>query len=207
MGKRRRKGWMCTMNFWLRQLGTLEFWETLLDSFGNLGPIAPITLAMVESFFPPLPLIAIVALNVAAHGGLFGFVYSWVGVMLGGTLMFLFWRRVLKQFFWKFASRSQKLEKAERWVSRFDVSSLFMLSVLPFTPSSFMHFAFGISDFDEKRYLITMLLGKGVMVAMMALFGQSLVRSMKNPVYLVLAVVIWGAMYWGSKRFCKKHDL
>ena len=189
------------------QLGTLEFWQTLLDSFGDLGPLAPIFLAMVESFFPPLPLIAIVALNVAAHGGLFGFVYSWVGVMLGGTLMFLFWRRVLKQFFWKFASRSQKLEKAEQWVSRFDVSSLFMLSVLPFTPSSFMHFAFGISDFDEKRYLITMLLGKGVMVAMMALFGQSLVSSMKNPVYLVLAVVIWGAMYWGSKRFCKKHDL
>ncbi len=196
-----------TLISFVHQLGTLEFWQTLLDSFGDLGPLAPIFLAMVESFFPPLPLIAIVALNVAAHGGLFGFVYSWVGVMLGGTLMFLFWRRVLKQFFWKFASRSQKLEKAEQWVSRFDVSSLFMLSVLPFTPSSFMHFAFGISDFDEKRYLITMLLGKGVMVAMMALFGQSLVRSMKNPVYLVLAVVIWGVMYWGSKRFCKKHDL
>ena len=196
-----------TLISFVHQLGTLEFWQTLLDSFGDLGPLAPIFLAMVESFFPPLPLIAIVALNVAAHGGLFGFVYSWVCVMLGGTLMFLFWRRVLKQFFWKFASRSQKLEKAEQWVSRFDVSSLFMLSVLPFTPSSFMHFAFGISDFDEKRYLITMLLGKGVMVAMMALFGQSLVSSMKNPVYLVLAVVIWGAMYWGSKRFCKKHDL
>ena len=196
-----------TLISFVHQLGTLEFWQTLLESFGDLGPLAPIFLAMVESFFPPLPLIAIVALNVAAHGGLFGFVYSWVGVMLGGTLMFLFWRRVLKQFFWKFASRSQKLEKAEQWVSRFDVSSLFMLSVLPFTPSSFMHFAFGISDFDEKRYLITMLLGKGVMVAMMALFGQSLVNSMKNPVYLVLAVVIWGAMYWGSKRFCKKHDL
>ena len=196
-----------TLIDWLHQLGTLEFWEALLEGFEGLGPLVPILLAMVESIFPPLPLIAIVALNVAAHGGLFGFVYSWVGVMLGGTLMFLFWRRVLKQFFWKFASRSQKLEKAEQWVSRFDVSSLFMLSVLPFTPSSFMHFAFGISDFDEKRYLITMLLGKGVMVAMMALFGQSLVRSMKNPVYLVLAVVIWGAMYWGSKRFCKKHDL
>jgi hypothetical protein len=64
------------MNFCLRQLGTLEFWETLLDSFGNLGPIAPITLAMVESFFPPLPLIAIVALNVAAHGGILGFLYQ-----------------------------------------------------------------------------------------------------------------------------------
>ena len=191
----------------LHQLGTLEFWETLLEGFGDLGPLAPITLAMVESFFPPLPLIAIVALNVAAHGGFLGFAYSWIGVLLGGTLMFLLWRRVVKRFFWKVASRSEKLEKAQRWVSRLDVASLFMLSVLPFTPTSFIHFAFGISDFDEKRYLITVLLGKGVMVAMMALFGQSLVSSMKNPVYLVLAVVIWGAMYWGSKRFCKKHDL
>ena len=186
---------------------TLEFWQTLLDSFGDLGPLAPIFLAMVESFFPPLPLIAIVALNVAAHGGLFGFVYSWVGVMLGGTLMFLFWRRVVKRFFWKLASRSEKLKKAQQWVSHVDTATLFMLAVLPFTPTAFLHLAFGISDFDEKRYLLTLLVGKAVMVAMMALFGQSLVSSMKNPVYLVLAVVIWGAMYWGSKRFCKKHDL
>ena len=191
----------------LHQLGTLEFWRTLLDGFGDLGPLAPITLAMVESFFPPLPLIAIVALNVAAHGGFLGFAYSWIGVLLGGTLMFLLWRRVVKRFFWKVASRSEKLEKAQRWVSRLDVASLFMLSVLPFAPSSFMHFAFGISDFDEKRYLITMLLGKGAMVAMMALFGQSIVSSLKNPVYLILAVVLWGGMYWASKQFCKKHDI
>ena len=191
----------------LHQLGTLEFWETLLDGFGDLGPLAPIALAMVESFFPPLPLIAIVALNVAAHGGFLGFAYSWIGVLLGGTLMFLLWRRVVKRFFWKVASRSEKLEKAQRWVSRLDVASLFMLSVLPFTPTSFMHFAFGISDFDEKRYLITMLLGKGVMVAMMALFGQSLVSALKNPVYLILAVALWGGMYWASKQFCKKHDI
>ena len=191
----------------LHQLGTLDFWKTLLDGFGDLGPLAPIALAMVESFFPPLPLIAIVALNVAAHGGFLGFAYSWIGVLLGGTLMFLFWRRVVKRFFWKVASRSEKLEKAQRWVSRLDVASLFMLSVLPFAPSSFMHFAFGISDFDEKRYLITMLLGKGAMVAMMALFGQSIVSSLKNPVYLILAVVLWGGMYWARKQFCKKHDI
>lgn len=192
---------------WLHQLGTLEFWEALLEGFEGLGPLVPILLAMLESIFPPLPLIAIVALNIAAHGGFLGFVYSWLGVAAGGTVVFLFWRRVVKRFFWKVASRSEKLEKAQRWVSRFDVASLFMLSVLPFTPSSFMHFAFGISDFDEKRYLITMLLGKGAMVAMMALFGQSLVSSLKNPVYLILAVVLWGGMYWASKRFCKKHDI
>ena len=195
------------MMTWLHQLSTLEFWETLLDSFGDLGPLAPITLAMVESFFPPLPLVAIVALNVAAHGGLLGFLYSWIGVALGGSIMFLLWRRVVKRYFWKIASRSPKLERAQQWVNSFDTSSLFMLTLLPFTPSSFMHLAFGISDFDEKRYLITMLLGKGVMMAMMAIFGQSLVSSMRNPVYLILAVVLWGGMYFVSKKFCKRHNL
>ena len=166
-----------------------------------------LALSYLESFFPPLPLIAIVALNVAAHGGLLGFLYSWAGVALGGIIMFLFWRRLLKRFFWKVASRSPKLEKAQQWVNRFDTSSLFMLSLLPFTPTSFMHFAFGMSDFDEKRYLRAVLLGKGLMVAMMAVFGQSLVSSLKNPVYLVLAVLLWGGMYWVSKQFCKKHNL
>ena len=195
------------MMTWLHQLSTLEFWETLLDSFGDLGPLAPITLALVESFFPPLPLVAIVALNVAAHGGLLGLLYSWIGVALGGSIMFLLWRRVVKRYFWKIASRSPKLERAQQWVNRFDTSSLFMLTLLPFTPSSFMHLAFGISDFDEKRYLITMLLGKGVMMAMMSIFGQSLVSSMRNPVYLILAVVLWGGMYFVSKKFCKRHNL
>ena len=146
-------------------------------------------------------------MNVGAHGGLLGFLYSWIGVALGGTLMFLFWRRVVKRYFWKIASRWPKLEKAQQWVSRFDTSSLFMLTLLPFTPSSFMHLAFGISDFDERRYLITMLLGKGMMVAMMAVFGQSLVSSMKNPFYLILAVALWAGMYFVSKRFCKRHHL
>ena len=127
-----------TLMGWIHQLGTLEYWEALLAGFEGLGPLVPILLAMVESFFPPLPLIAIVALNVAAHGGLLGFLYSWAGVALGGIIMFLFWRRLIKRFFWKVASRSPKLEKAQQWVNRFDTSSLFMLSLLPFTPTSFI---------------------------------------------------------------------
>ena len=56
-----------TLLQWAHQLGTLEYWQTLLDRFGDLGPLAPITLAVVESFFPPLPLIAIVALNAVSY--------------------------------------------------------------------------------------------------------------------------------------------
>ena len=190
-----------------RQMVTLEFWQQLLEGFGNLGPLAPIALAMVESFCPPLPLIGIVALNVATHGVLLGFVYSWLGVAAGAAVMFTFWRHVVKKWFWRIASRSARLEKAQQWVCGVNTATLFMLSMLPFTPTSFLHFAFGVSDFKAKHYLLAMLAGKAVMVAMMAGFGQSLVSALKQPLYLLLAVVLWVAMYWVSKRFCKKHGL
>ena len=69
-----------------------------------------------------------------------------------------------------------------------------MLALLPFAPTSFMHFAFGMSDMDEGHYLRTVLLGKGAMVGMMAVFGQSLLSSLRNPGYLVLAIAIAGML-------------
>ena len=195
-----------TLIDWLHQLGTLEFWEALLEGFEGLGPLVPILLAMVESIFPPLPLIAIVALNIAGPRRISWLRLSWLrcgrrrhgGVPVlaaGGQALFLE------------AGLARTAEKAQQWVSHVDTATLFMLAVLPFTPTSFLHLAFGISDFDEKRYLLTLLAGKAVMVAMMALFGQSLVSALKNPVYLILAIAIWAGMYWVSRKFCKKHDL
>lgn len=190
-----------TILYWAEELSTLEFWEQLLDSFQGLGPLAPILLAMIESFIPALPLVAIVALNVAAHGSLMGFLYSWLGVSVGGSLMFLFWRRVVKRFFWKFASKSQRLQRAQKWVSERDTSALFFLAMLPFTPTAFLHLAFGISDFDERRYIFTLIAGKSVMVGMMALFGQSLVSAMENPFYLIHRPGSHADSRWG-RAFC-----
>ena len=50
-----------TLLYWSDEITSLEFWQSLLDSFVGLGPFVPILLAMVESFVPPLPLIAILA--------------------------------------------------------------------------------------------------------------------------------------------------
>ncbi len=196
-----------TLLYWGDEITSLEFWQSLLDSFVGLGPFVPILLAMVESFVPPLPLIAIVALNVAAHGPIMGFLYSWCGVALGGLVMFTFWRRVVKRFFWRHASKYKWFRKAQGWVSNCDTSTLFTLAMLPFTPTSFLHLAFGISDFDGRRYALALLSGKFVMVAMMAIFGESLSNALENPLYLILAVILWVAMYFASKIFCRRHNL
>ena len=53
---------------WYQQITQIEFWQSLFDSLRLCGPAVPILMACVESFIPALPLVAIVALNVAAYG-------------------------------------------------------------------------------------------------------------------------------------------
>ena len=192
----------------LQQIGTVAFWENIFHSFRILGPLAPILLAMVESLIPFLPLVAIVTLNVAAHGMVLGFLYSWIGSALGSTAVFLFFRRVVKPYALRFSVRHPKLEKARNWVNgKLKWQALFFIIIMPFTPSSFVNFAIGMSDFDEKLYLKVMVSAKIIMLILLSLFGQSVVRAIKNPAFLFVAGGMALVLYLVSKYINKKNNL
>lgn len=192
----------------LQQSGTVEFWENLFHSFRILGPLAPILLAMVESLIPMLPLVAIVTLNVAAHGMVLGFLYSWIGSALGSTLVFLFFRRLVKPYALRFADRHPKVAKAQEWVNgRLKWQALFFIIIMPFTPSSFVNFAVGVSDFDEKLYIKVMITAKIIMLVLLSLFGQSVVQAIKNPAFLIVAGLLAFVLYLISKYINRKNNL
>ena len=186
---------------------TVEFWEMCFHSFRILGPFVPILLAAMESIIPALPLIAIVTLNVAAHGPILGFLYSWAGAALGSTLVFLFFRKVVKKLFLKVVERYAKVKKARDWVNNVSPRALFLIAILPFTPSSFLNYAFGISDFDEKKYLMIMISAKAVMILLLSVFGQSLVQALKDPVFIAIAIALVIVLYVVSKIISKLHHL
>lgn len=192
----------------LQQIGTVEFWENLFHSFRILGPVVPILLAMVESFVPVLPLVAIVTLNVAAHGMVLGFLYSWIGSAGGSTLVFLIFRRLVKPYALRFANRHPKIEKAREWVNgKLKWQALFFIIIMPFTPSAFVNFAIGVSDFDEKLYIKVMVTAKVIMLILLSLFGQSVVQAIKNPAFLIVAGLLALVLYLISKYINKKNNL
>jgi len=188
-------------------LGTVEFWEELFHSFRILGPLAPILLAMVEAFIPALPLIAIVTLNVAAHGGILGFLYSWLGSVGGSILFFLLCRKLFKGIILKIAGRHPSVMKARNWVNKVNKKALFLIITMPFTPSCFVNFAMGVSDFDGKTYVKIMAGAKVVMLLLLSLFGQSVVQAFENSIFIVLAVLLVVMLYLVSKYIRKRHNL
>ena len=190
-----------------QRLLTLEFWQECFASFQILGPLAPVMLAAIESLIPALPLVAIVALNVASHGPVLGFLYSWIGTCIGCTGVFLFFRKVVRRAFFRLENRSEKVHRARDWVKRFDPAALFLIAIMPFTPSAFLNFAFGVSDFDGRKYLLTIYGAKLIMIALLAICGQSLVEAMENPLYSILTIALLFLLWYASKKVREKHNL
>ena len=78
---------------------------------------------------------------------------------------------------------------------------------MPFTPSCFVNFAIGLSDFDEKLYIKVMVTAKIIMLIFLSLFGQSVVQAIKNPAFLLLAGVLALVLWLISKYISKKNNL
>lgn len=193
------------MEWWVL-LTSLEFWEEALSIFRNLGIAFPILLTAMESIISPLPLVAIVTLNVAAYGPFFGAFYSWIGTCLGCTLTFYFWRKVLGSRVGRAAGHHKKLAQARAWVEDVRGPGLFLIAMMPFTPSAFLNFAFGVSEYDGKKYLKVVYGAKSAMIILLALLGESFVQATKNPLFIILVIVLFLALYYVSKKINKKYQ-
>ncbi len=181
-------------------------WQAILDTYGDLSPLVPILVVSIESFIPMLPLTAIVAWNVAAYGFYLGAMYSWIGTCIGCTVSFLFWRAVLGHRMERYAMNHEKAMKARKFVKRIKPGTLFLILMLPFTPSSFMNFAFGVSVYSKRRYLFTLYCAKVAMITMLALIGQSLVLSLDEPLFIITAVAMIGILLYLSKSVFKLDE-
>lgn len=192
---------------WYKQITQIEFWQSLFDSLRLCGPAVPILMACVESFIPALPLVAIVALNVAAYGSVLGFFYSWIGSCIGCTAVFFLFRFMEKKIIGCFGEKHEKVKKARDWVSRFNTKALFLLIAFPFTPSAFVNFAFGISKYDKEKFLKILWSAKFVMILLLSLFGQSVKMSVKNPMWLLITIPFILVLYFAGKKIKQKHQL
>lgn len=189
------------------KLGSIEFWVDIFSAFQELGAFPPILLTFVEALIPMLPLVAIVTFNVAGHGMFWGFVYSWIGSTIGAIAVFMFFRNIKNtKLLYKFL-HLKRINQLIQWVSRQDKKLLFLVSIFAFTPSCIVNISFGLSDFDSKTFIQTIVLAKLVMISSLVLFGTTVVNSLEDPVMIIVSVVILAILYFLSNYMSKKTGL
>ncbi|HEX7064924.1 MAG TPA: TVP38/TMEM64 family protein [Bacillales bacterium] len=174
---------------------TIENVRDVLEHYRSFGPILGISLPLLEAFLPILPLLLFVAANGAVYGFWLGAIFSWIGTCLGAVIVFLLFRKLARGRLKRWLERSRKVRGTLQWVERHGFGPLFLLYCIPFTPSSLVNVASGLSDVSFRSFLIAVMLGKAVMVFMISYVGYDWLDLIQKPFVLlgiaVVVVILW----------------
>ncbi|HWI46757.1 MAG TPA: TVP38/TMEM64 family protein [Rummeliibacillus sp.] len=174
--------------------------QSLAHQYRLIGTLLAIALPFLESFFPFLPLAAFIVANASAYGLWWGFLFSWVGAVLGSYCVFLIIRKFGKSRILRFVTERNTVKKLIHWVEYQGFTPLFILLCFPFTPSALVNTVAGLSNLKKKRYLLTVMLAKLVMIFIISWIGSDLRALITNPIRTCLIIAIMLLLWWGGKQ-------
>ena len=178
-----------------------DFINKIVEIMVSFGPIGGFLLTILESVFPPLPLGAIVGLNMISFGKFFGFIISYVATLTGCMMSFCLFRYLFRDKYLNWFNEKNRLviDKWMKKLSNIDFNTLVVLFALPITPAFFVNIAGGLSKISSKKYLIAMMIGKPAMLLFYGYIAVSFVDSLKNPINFIKVGVLVFVAYLVSK--------
>jgi phosphatidylserine/phosphatidylglycerophosphate/cardiolipin synthase-like enzyme/uncharacterized membrane protein YdjX (TVP38/TMEM64 family) len=160
-------------------------------------PAAPLLVvavfALASSLAVPLTLLVVAA--VLAFGALEGFLYSLVGALLSALLSYRVGRSAGRDLVRRYAGK--RLNSVSRQLSERGILAIVTLRIVPVAPYAVINLVAGASHISLRDFAIGTSLGLLPGLAAIALFGEGLEQSLRDPdpgglawlAALVLAVV------------------
>ncbi len=184
-----------------------EFMKQLIGSYPFLTRAVAIFLPFLEAFLPILPVTVLATVNAAIFGLWEGFLYSWVGSVLGSYLLFMFVRFLGRFRFLAFLHKRPRIESSLKWIEKQGFGPLFIMYCIPFVPSSLINVVAGLSSINNFYFLLALALGKSVMLLTMSYIGSDLMSFIEHPLKLVI-VVLATVLVWiiGKKLEKRMHQ-
>ena len=182
------------------------FIQSLMENSGVLAPLLACLLIVVESIIPVLPLFVFITINFVYFGSFWGFIISWVMTVIGCYISFKLCRHKVKIWFDSKIVKRHEL-RLTKWldiVSNISLEKLVVLLTIPFAPAFLINIVAGISSMNEKKYVIALIIGKVFLVYFWGFVGTNLVKSLQQPMNLVIVFICVLAAFLISK-FVKAH--
>ncbi len=164
--------------------------------------IISIFVTFVESFFPALPLVAIVGTNAIFLGFTRGIIASSIGSCFGTFLLYYLSRRFSNTKFFK-RIKNNNIDKISIWIKKQSTVILFICYASFFVPSFLVSISAGISDIDYKNFLCSMIVGKVCLFSIVSYIGNDLDGVLTNPIKIIFILLIFLFMFFVSKNINK----
>jgi uncharacterized membrane protein YdjX (TVP38/TMEM64 family) len=132
-----------------------------IEQSGIWGPLIFILIQIIQVVIPVLPGGISCAYGVLLFGSCYGFIYNYVGIVIGSVLAFLISRQLGKPFMRKVIP-GRIYEKYISWLDKgawFD--KLFALGIfLPGAPDDFLCMIAGITEMKLRKFILIIILCK-----------------------------------------------
>lgn len=131
-----------------------------IKKFGIIAPLFFISLQAFQVVFPVIPGGASCLAGVLAFGSAFGFVYNYIGLIIGSLIAFYLSKKyglsLVRKIF-----KEETIQKYLKYIndSRFD-TIFFLCIFIPGLPDDIMCYIAGLSKMNYKTFLISILIGK-----------------------------------------------
>jgi len=190
----------------------LEVWFGWVQDWGYLGIIA--LMAMESSIFPvPSELV------IPPAAGTFG---SWLGAAASYWVALWLGRVVIARWGRYFFVNEDKLERAERWLHRYELGGIFFARLLPVI-RHLISFPAGLIRMNFAKFSLVTVIGSAIWCSVLAWFGQTVitremvesknvgalvtaVKQSQNFHYILIAIVVLTLLYFAVMRLTARPD-
>lgn len=191
---------------WILNLFTIEYWFSMINQIAAMGMFAGIGLAMLEAFIPPLPLILFVTINVVAFGFWIGYIYSWIGTVIGSIIVFLIIKKFGQKKFAKMIVSNKKIRSLFLWIREKGFIPIFFLLTFPFTPSIIICGLAALADIKNREYITALILGKTIMVFSLSFIGYNVQSFFTQPIKSILLIFLTFSVSFVGKNIVKYYE-
>lgn len=131
-----------------------------IKKFGIIGPIFFLCFQIFQVIFPVIPGGASCLAGVLAFGPVRGFIYNYLGLVIGSIIAFNLSRKygikIINNFF-----KEETIEKYLKYIKDNKFNKIFFLGIfLPGLPDDLLCYIAGMSKINFKKFLTIILLGK-----------------------------------------------
>ena len=179
-----------------------ELITSLTTFIGQFGYVSGFLLVFLESMIPILPLSVFVAVNVFTYGSIAGFIVSYIATVTGCILSYYLCKKFTDHFEKKYKS-NKKIKALKKKMKKLTLPTLIVFIAFPFTPSFAVNIAAGLINYDFKKFLLALLIGKVPMIYFWCFIGASLKESLNDYTILIKIVVMLVITYLVGKVVSK----
>ena len=176
---------------WLGQLSDHDRLVGTLRQDGIWGPLICVGVQFVQVIIFALPGEVTQVAAGYVFGAWAGFIYSWIGIMLGSSCAYGFSRLVGRPVTERLLGEARLFKINQKLKTRGGKSVLFTLFLIPGMPKDSMSYAVGLTEFKLGEFVVLSGLGRAPALLFSTMVGSQL--SDQDYFFLGLTVAVTGA--------------